>query len=418
MKKLLVILGAGSSVGLRLPSVATIDALMQGWAAAWPQPNLGQEDYYAAVERGMRAYIASSTASNQHRSVNFETILGDLAALANWVTPAPHGTTLQGLTGKANLGLQFPAGRYGAAVAVNDQLTMLLVQLAKHMRGQSQAIDAASQPAADYAALLDGLRRRFDVGIYNLNYDTAALTAWPGAFTGFDANGGFSPRDVHGRQDWGFIYHLHGSVHHSLSNVFGYPIVWKDDLSAGFDDGEPHRSTGRVSDGKEMPKTTLVAGGFKLDQLLVEPFHSFQASLIRHAHEADAVLIGGYGFGDTHVNRALSSRLERGTGQDRPPAMILGYAGRGTDSIHFRRDDWVWNMTQTLLTDGHFFSEAGYGPSPADPCELAQRRAFDLADVHKTAIWYGGFEQAAARVDDIAAWLDGSSNDVLRASRP
>lgn len=389
---------------------------MDSWAAAWPTPDLDQEDYYAAVKDGMRRYIDGCTVSNQHRAVNFETILGDLAALANWVTPSPHGTTLQGLVGKSDLGLRFPAGRYGAAVVANDQLTTLLVKLAKHMRACSQAINAASPEAKDYAALIDGLRQSFDVGIFNLNYDTAALTAWPNAFTGFDANGRFSPRAVHERDDWGFIYHLHGSVHHSLSDVFGYPIVWRPGLSGTFDDGEPHRSTGKVSDNKSMPKTTLIAGGFKLDQLLAEPFHSMAAALVRHAHAADAILIGGYGFGDVHVNRALLNRLEIDPGPGRPPVMILHHAHAKTDPMPFRQDDWTRNLTSTLLTSGHSFSEAGYGPSPAIPFDLRQRSGFEFSSDHRTAIWYGGFEKAAARVADIAAWLDGGPDDLLRAT--
>jgi hypothetical protein len=35
-----------------------------------------------------------------------------------------------------------------------------------------------------------------------------------------------------------------------------------------------------------------------------------QAALVRHVYEADAILIGGYGFADVHVNRALRNRLD------------------------------------------------------------------------------------------------------------
>src|SRR6266542_3210320 len=37
-----------------------------------------------------------------------------------------------------------------------------------------------------------------------------------------------------------------------------------------------------ISGQKANPSTTLIAGGFKLDQLLVEPFHSLHASFVRH----------------------------------------------------------------------------------------------------------------------------------------
>ena len=94
MRKLLVVLGAGSSLGLGLPSVDAIDDLMKVWAADWPTADIGGEDYCAAVEAPMRAYVDSSTVTNQHRAINLENVLGDLA---NWVLPVPHGTTLRGL---------------------------------------------------------------------------------------------------------------------------------------------------------------------------------------------------------------------------------------------------------------------------------------------------------------------------------
>jgi hypothetical protein len=98
---------------------------------------------------------------------------------------------------------------------------------------------------------------------------------------------------VHQRGDWGFIYHLHGSVHHSLTGRFGDHIEWRGNLSGHFEDGHQGSATDERSEGKSFPKTTLIAGGFKLDQLLVEPFHSFHAALVRHVYEADAILIGG-----------------------------------------------------------------------------------------------------------------------------
>lgn len=61
----------------------------------------------------------------------------------------------------------------------------------------------------------------------------------------------------------------------------------------------------------------MIAGRFKLDQLLIEPFHSLYSALISDVYEADAVLIGGYGFGDTHVNRALHSRFDQDSSRTR-----------------------------------------------------------------------------------------------------
>jgi hypothetical protein len=60
------------------------------------------------------------------------------------------------------------------------------------------------------------------------------------------------------------------------------------------------------------------------------------ASLVRHVYAADAILIGGYGFGDVHINRALRNRLAM-PGK-RPPVMVLDRANAKTDPMAFRED--------------------------------------------------------------------------------
>ena len=210
-----------------------------------------------------------------------------------------------------------------------DQLRYLLRRLAAHVREACQSRRANAEFAA-YSLILLALRAEFDVGVYNLNYDDLAISAWPEAFTGFGRGGEFDARGVHRREEWGFVYHLHGSVHHSFTDPV-FPMRWEPDLVAGtFEDlGFPYETM--ASDFKPVLLTTLIAGGFKLDQLLVDPFQTFHASLVRHAHEADAVLIGGYGFGDVHVNRALVARfgLSRRAAVGRPRAVVLDRTSPG-----------------------------------------------------------------------------------------
>lgn len=116
----------------------------------------------------------------------------------------------------------------------------------------------------EYETLFSGLRKRFDLGVFNLNYDNAALTALLGAFAGFDSNGWFSAAEVHERTTWDFVYHLHGSVHHKLEQPFGNRIDWFAELDGTFFDGHVGNSTDARSDNRAFPKTSLIAGGFKL----------------------------------------------------------------------------------------------------------------------------------------------------------
>jgi SIR2-like domain len=308
---------------------------------------------YRAVWNGVEQYYAASPDSIKPRP-NFEKVLGEMVGLAHWMTPSPLGNALRQLISPAGapIGMTFQDGRYAATVGLNDQLTHLLVQLAKYMRALCKGGAVARHAnLRDYKALFDGLRQRFEIGVFNLNYDNAALTAAPGLFTGFASDGRFDATEVHRRTDWNFAYHLHGSIHHNLEQPFGNRIDWLADLDGTFFDGHVGNSTDMRSDNRAFPKTTFIAGGFKLDQFLAEPFQSFYAALIQCIYEADAILVGGYGFGDVHVNRALQNRLE-GPGT-RAPVMVLTRSPPGTMPMEFRHDEW-----------GHKVGLALHAPAP------------------------------------------------------
>jgi len=280
------------------------------------------------------------------------------------------------------------------------------------MRAQCDPARITAQDAfPQYKAWFDRLRATFGVGVFNLNYDTSLPTAWPGAFTGVGNGSRFDPQAIHQRTEWGFAYHLHGSVHHSLVHPFGDDVLWQEDLDGAFFDGHQGNATDRRSDNRSFPKTSLIAGGFKLDQLLVEPFQSFYAALIRRVYEADAILIGGYGFGDVHVNRALLNRM-RQPGQ-RPLALILTHS-RNTYPMEFRNDEWGRNVNISLHAPTGF--RAPGHASPPDIDELTACHGFEVSSIHKVAIWHGGFVEAVRKLDAWVPWLDGTVNDDVLKS--
>jgi hypothetical protein len=291
-----------------------------------------------------------------------------------------------------------------------DQLRHLLVELASHMRKLCLSLDSTTDQAAKYRQLFHRLRAEFDVGIYNLNYDTAALAAWPDAYAGFSNTGIFEPRSVHERTEWGFVYHLHGSVHHTLDNRSGNEIRWMQDLNRKFNDGHQGFSRDKRSEGRSFPKTTLIVGGFKLDQLLVEPFHSFYATLARNIYAADAILIAGYGFGDVHINRTLRNRLMMWN--QKPPIMVLDFANERTDPISLRNDAWAHQLSETVNVSPSLFLEPGNN-SAIPPLELAKKGSFETSSIRPVALWYGGVGAATTRLDCIVPWLNGQPDDVL-----
>src|ERR1017187_10384167 len=92
-KKLLVVLGAGSSIARGMPSVSELDGCMSQWGREWAKSN-GFPDYYDSLARAVDIYYRSG-ASGLRPIVNFEKVLGEMVALAHWMEPAPWGDTLR-----------------------------------------------------------------------------------------------------------------------------------------------------------------------------------------------------------------------------------------------------------------------------------------------------------------------------------
>jgi hypothetical protein len=232
-KKLLIILGAGSSGAVGLPSVRCLDQLCTEWGTEWAT-SCGITDHFRELWQSAETYYERGY-SGLRPELNFETVLGDMIAMAHWMEPPPFGDTLRQaaccgtppphmkfrdhkeledevaeaalpstgmicdedgvacesslevgslpeVEGTADHGEDDWRGRYGAQIELMAEYSFLLEKLAQHMRAESQRFNLANSPENEkYRRLLGGLRESFDIGVYNLNYDTAALDALPGA---------------------------------------------------------------------------------------------------------------------------------------------------------------------------------------------------------------------------------------------
>src|SRR5437764_2273390 len=123
-KRLLILLGAGSSIASGMPSVPVLDGCMQRWAQDWAVqyhfPN-----YFDALWQNINAYYRSEN-SRFHPPLNFEKVLGEMVALSHWMTPAPWGDTLRQVatTGAPPPHLTFPyPEKYGPTITVMEQLS-------------------------------------------------------------------------------------------------------------------------------------------------------------------------------------------------------------------------------------------------------------------------------------------------------
>ena len=390
-KRLLIILGAGSSLELGMPSVAQIDSEMKAWSAAFSNTRAAT-DIFLALWDSIQTYYDRELKPLLRPIVNYEKVLGEMVELAAWMRPAPHGTTFRQFIGYDHIPLPEWAGdnTYGPHATINLALTHLLIKLAEHFRLKSLRFLPPGAEFLRYQTIFNELGREFELGIYNLNHDAAAVTALPKAFTGFDANGRFDPTEVHTRRNWGILYHLHGCVYHSLDPADpGSPIRWVAPLTKHHNYGYAVSSAQEQTQNKSFPRTVLLAGGYKLDQLLNEPFQSLYASLVRHVYQADAIMLGGYGFGDIHVNRALEKRIN--STAHRPPIAVIDYSDpkRG-DPMEFRHDPWSQTLCETFSVRPTSFREPGHTAPPVIG-DLIGGKQMEVAESERVAIWHGGF---------------------------
>ena len=163
----------------------------------------------------------------------------------------------------------------------------------------------------------------------------------------------------------------------------------------------------RVSqDFRPVPLTTLIAGGFKLDRLLADPYQTFHSALVRHAQEADALLIAGYGFGDLHVNRALRESFERC--EDNAPAprsVVLEKSAHDklqTASLQ-SHNFWAYQLKHAFntgfeITKAHLDRKLTVAP-------FVKNGEFETDIRDRVAIWHGGFQEAISSVNKIINWL-------------
>ena len=413
-RKLLVILGAGSSLPCGMPGLSDIDALMKKWSRNWKPPigfpNPG-DGTFNDVWKLLEVYQALNPRPQLGLGVNFERVLGEMTALASWVSPSPFGNALRSMVadGRTGPGFTWPgpdedeqaAKPYYYRHLIIEQLSTLLSQLAEHMRERCRTFDERADNFVNYRAIFEALEDHFEVGIYNLNYDNLAVRAMPDAFTGF-TDGRFDPKEVASRGDWNFIYHLHGNVHYSLppEPAFVHVPIWQNDLRAVFDDSRP-LEVNMASNFVPIVPSTLIAGGYKLDQLLADPAQTLYASLVRHIQQADCVLIAGYGFGDVHVNRTLKNRFSRSPYDPgaRPPVMLLTSTPKTGLPIGGRQghEFLSWEFTHSVNTR---FPEAG------NLSELIAQGRFEEDYHHRAWAWHGGFLEARSQMNEIAERLN------------
>jgi hypothetical protein len=154
-----------------------------------------------------------------------------------------------------------------------------------------------------------------------------------------------------------------------------------------------------------LMRKLLKKQGFAPDmqvQIQKQPFRTYFAEFDRLVASADALLVVGYGWMDTHVNLAFEHfRDER-----RRPVVAIEYA----------RDD-VWNARTPVGSGGHAAihrllgrMKTPYGAMsliPQTVAGLKETREFELSRDPRQplAIWYGGFLEACRHPEKVVRRL-------------
>lgn len=406
-KKLLVIVGAGASVQLGIPSVSEVNGIINAKVQTTHPLSIAKDsNLYAYITEMVERYWANAVPKPLFRKPHFEDVLYAVFALAAAYPAGGHTSALGALIRVQWLPDILEFGRTLKHVGNNE--LRLLANVAVDAITEcfrDRCIATEKGRAAEFAKLSKftaALRNEFDVAVVTLNYDNVLFRALPGIETGFDPiTGEFDHQRIFGRPDWPCMLHLHGSVHFDMPTGAGHSmheIFWQPDLNATFAQNALGRNARANPEGAGFPTSVLVAGYGKSTQILRQPFRTYYSELDRLASQCDAVLFAGYGFGDTHLNIAFESFRDA----RHRPAVILGYAPDGTATLGMADPDnsIATAAVHILRTDLKSMRWLGHShPDLVDNLRAAEEFEISSDPATPLSVWYNGMLAACDHPD-------------------
>lgn len=391
-RKLIVVLGAGASVELGMPSVSQIDSLFHTWAgsdtalATVRSPNI-----FGFIRDQINCYYSNNR--SPLRETNYEEVLYFILLLSSALEDRNFIFTIN-----AFLSLRdFPAimSCYGERpVNRNDLMelgSLLVDSLINEFRQRCLNVDQHSTYFNSFRNFIRCLRQDFDVAFISLNYDNLVTQACAELFTGFDPETGFfHPERVCERSDWDLIYQIHGSVYFDMlgANLDMHRIRRNADLSGRFSQNSSGRNFQYTPEGIPLPTSVIVAGYGKSFQIQRLPFRTYYSQLDRMVQQSDAFLFIGYGFGDLHLNNCFHD-VRRGPVAR--PVVVITYSNDNEDDM----DRWYRNLWTAVPYNGFEMGRRNHSATPFI-AELIENREFEVSrnPSYPLAIWHGGFMEA------------------------
>jgi hypothetical protein len=297
--RLLVILGAGSTLHARAPSTEAIT------------------DFVCQIkEEPIRSVVDRLREQRTEGNFNFETVIAALGDLDEFSVRKRCPTTWPRIGGHLSAFAEF----LSAFVRVADK-SFMAARLQLIGRIKDFVIQRTAEASPMLKAFFDQLRAEFDLTVVTLNYDDLMdrTGEWydgfnqpvaPDRFGTFDFSG-FPRQSI---EHPAVLLHLHGSVRFNLP-------PWRLRNGDIVRHLEPVRGLGSTLNppGGIVQPIPIVAGDGK-DQWMTRacvPFGYYYNAFVNAAHACPRLLVAGYGAGDLHVTSWLDEEYPRVHGTER-----------------------------------------------------------------------------------------------------
>jgi len=341
-QRVLVLMGAGASVGFGAPSTACLTKSIEERILADRLAKEYKADYaWFKIKSELTKYYREESHPyyDYQNIVNFEHIYHCAHELVS-----TFELTLPNAVGYGPDNLRYPRGpvavKYRPVLVpfierrtntTKQSLQVLIQHIVDSI--QEKISTACKNPKENLDLLrkfIEKLQENYITRIYTTNYDNFILQASPDLYTGFSINHESGSKRFDRQGFWAHfnqdsVFHLHGSVHinfgiRSASDPDFGSFCWYDSL----DEALTHR--GRTSDMRNMDggstvRTPIITGLNKISPLQQMPFSYYHSCLSCDAMAADIIYVIGYGLNDLHINTWLKEARWR---NPKPPLLFVG----------------------------------------------------------------------------------------------
>jgi hypothetical protein len=411
MRKLLIIIGAGASQEFGMPSVIKIDEFLKEIAQNEMQLiDEPDKNLYSWVHEMLRNYRLQNIRNRIDETTNFESVLFTIQYISSLLTDREWQNFNNLISPFINL-IDFPKiSRFKKIQSASGSdfsylHSFLVDKLLSSIRIKCKDLSTTRHNELNLLAdFFSVLKKDFNLGVINLNYDNVILSALPDLNTGFDLfSGEFSREKLYNSSAWNFCYHIHGSVHFDMKggkDTEMHKIFWNSDLSSRFSQNSSGRNSIYTSEGIHHLNSSIITGLDKSNQILREPFTSYFMQLDRAVYDSDSILFIGYGFKDLHLNRIFP--FIRYDNSKNRKVVIIDFAENSEDGLQFRNDSWSFGIRETIPFNGIEMGD-GKNREPHATGYFKKNKIFEKSSNsnYPLAIWYGGLLDACQNADKI-----------------